>query len=157
MIHFLFSIAGSGVYGHSGLLLPMWDFIVHYVCCMLLPMWDFMIHYVCCIYDPCCLLLQVWDFMIHYVYCLYDPCCLLLQVWDFMILYSQFIVFIFIDILRKASDTLPRIILVCSLIMYVRTAFQSFEDEYRAIKEVVFAICKDFTHERKGMTLKAEK
>ena len=67
-----------------------------------------------------------------------------------MILYSQFMVFIFIDILRNASDTLPRIILVCSLIMYVRTAFHSFEDEFRSIKEVVFAICREFTEEGKG-------
>ena len=74
----------------------------------------------------------------------------LIQVWDFMILYSQFMVFIFIDILRNASDTLPRIILVCSLIMYVRTAFHSFEDEFRSIKEVVFAICREFTEEGKG-------
>ena len=39
--------------------------------------------------------------------------------------------------------------LVCSLIMYVRTAFQSFEDEFRSIKEVVFAICREFTEEGK--------
>ena len=80
--------------------------------------------------------------------------CIYLQVWDFMFLYSQFLVFIFIDILRNASDTLPRIIIVCSVGMYIRTAFASFEDAYRSIKEVSFAVCKEFTEEIKGKFFK---
>ncbi len=76
------------------------------------------------------------------------------QVWDILVLYSQFIVFLFIDLLRNASSTLPRLILVCAAAGYIRTAFANFEDDYRNLKEVVINICREYSAEAKGESTK---
>ncbi len=68
-----------------------------------------------------------------------------------MVLYSQFLVFIFIDMLRNASKTLPRLILVFAAGSYVRSAFVNFEDNYRTMKEVTFNISQEYATEAKGM------
>ncbi len=72
------------------------------------------------------------------------------QAWTFFVLYSQFFVFIFIDVLRNASTTLPRMILVCAIGCYIKTAFAEFEDKYRSLKEVVFNICKEYSDQATG-------
>ncbi len=70
-----------------------------------------------------------------------------------LVLYSQFLVFLFIDLLLNASSTLPRLILVCAAAGYIRTAFASFEDDYRNLKEVVINICREYSAEAKGMNI----
>ncbi len=58
-------------------------------------------------------------------------------------IYNQFTVFLFIDILRNAKDTVTKIILFFSIILYIRQAFTNFEDGYRDLKAVTFSLCQE--------------
>ena len=64
-----------------------------------------------------------------------------LMVWDVLVILGQFVVFVSIDILRKATSTLSKIILFLGITMYIRSAFQDFEDGYRKLKCVTFSLC----------------
>ena len=64
-----------------------------------------------------------------------------LMVWNLLVIFGQFVVFVFIDILRNATSTLSKIILFLGITMYIRSAFQDFEDGYRELKSVTFALC----------------
>ena len=64
-----------------------------------------------------------------------------LMVWNLLVIMGQFVVFVCIDILRNATTTLSKIILFLGITMYIRSAFQDFEDGYRELKSVTFALC----------------
>ena len=64
-----------------------------------------------------------------------------LMAWDLLVILGQFFVFVSIDILRNATSTLSKTIIVLSIFLYVRNAFQDFEDGYRELKSVTFALC----------------
>ena len=64
-----------------------------------------------------------------------------LMTWDLLVILGQFFVFVSIDILRNATSTLSKTIIVLSIFLYVRNAFQDFEDGYRELKTVTFALC----------------
>ncbi len=66
-----------------------------------------------------------------------------LMIWHFLEIAGQFVVFLFIDILRNATETLSKIILLLAICMYIRNAFQDFEDGYRDLKAVTFSLCVD--------------
>ena len=66
-------------------------------------------------------------------------------VWLWMVVYLQFFVFLTIDILRNASMTLPTVIIILAMTVYLKMAFRKFEDEYRRLKEVVFDLCKSYS------------
>ena len=68
---------------------------------------------------------------------------LILYVFLLQVIYNQFLVFLFIDILRNAADTLSRIILILSIVMYIRSALVGFEDGYRDLKSLTFTCCQD--------------
>ena len=70
-----------------------------------------------------------------------------MQVWLWMIIYLQFVVFLAIDMLRNASTTLPIVIIVLAMVIYLKMAFRDFEDKYRGLKEVVFELCKSYSKE----------
>ena len=64
-----------------------------------------------------------------------------LMIWNLLVIFGQFLVFIFIDILRNATTTLSKIILILAIVVYLRGAFQDFEDGFRELKSVTFALC----------------
>lgn len=66
-----------------------------------------------------------------------------LMIWHLLVIVGQALVFIFIDILRNASTTLSKIILILAIVMYLREAFQSFEDAYRDLKSVAINLCME--------------
>ena len=70
-----------------------------------------------------------------------------MQVWLWMIIYLQFVVFLAIDMLRNASTTLPIVIIILAMVIYLKMAFRDFEDKYRGLKEVVFELCKSYSKE----------
>ena len=70
-----------------------------------------------------------------------------LMFWLFLIIYCQVFVFLFIDILRNPSYTLPRCIVIFSIFIYIKMAFGNFEEDYRCLKEVVLDLCKSFSEE----------
>ena len=63
------------------------------------------------------------------------------MMWDLLVIMGQFVVFVFIDILRNAATTLSKVILILAIFVYLRSAFQDFEDGYRELKSVTFALC----------------
>ena len=67
-----------------------------------------------------------------------------LMLWLFLIIYCQVIVFLFIDVLRNPSYTLPRCIVI-SIFIYFKMAFENFEENYRCLKEVVLDLCKSYS------------
>ena len=70
-----------------------------------------------------------------------------MRIWLWMVIYLQFFVFLTIDILRNASATLPIVIILLSMVVYLKMAFRDFEDEYRRLKEVVFDLCKSYSED----------
>ena len=64
-----------------------------------------------------------------------------LMIWNLLVISGQFVVFIFIDILRNATTTLDKIIVILAIFVYLRGAFQDFEDGYRELKSATFALC----------------
>ena len=66
-----------------------------------------------------------------------------LMMWNLLVIAGQFVVFIFVDILRNATTTLSKIILILAIFVYLRGAFQDFEDGYRELKSVTFALCAE--------------
>ena len=70
-----------------------------------------------------------------------------LAIWLNLVIYGQFFVFLVIDVLRNASDTLPQSIVVSSIVVYIKMAFDNFEDDYRSLKEVVLDLCKSYSEE----------
>ena len=70
-----------------------------------------------------------------------------LMIWLFLIIYCQVIVFLFIDVLRNPSYTLPRCIVIFSIFIYIKMAFDNFEEDYRCLKEVVLDLCKSFSED----------
>ena len=64
-----------------------------------------------------------------------------LMAWNLLVIVGQFVVFVCIDILRNATVTLSKIILIFGIFLYFRNAFQEFEDGYRELKSVTFALC----------------
>ncbi len=66
-----------------------------------------------------------------------------LMMMDMLVLSGQVIVFMVIDMMRHATETLPRIILIISVFVYIRNAFTQFEDDYREMKELVIDKCKE--------------
>ena len=66
-----------------------------------------------------------------------------LMMWNLLVIGGQFVVFILVDILRNATTTLSKIILILAIFVYLRGAFQDFEDGYRELKSVTFALCSE--------------
>ena len=54
--------------------------------------------------------------------------------WSLMLCYAQFIVFVFIDLLRNTSKHLPKLILGFAILAYIKNAFWNFADKYRELK-----------------------
>ena len=50
-----------------------------------------------------------------------------------------------IDMMRHASETLPRIILFISVFVYIKNAFADFEDSFRIMKVSIICVtaCSD--------------
>ena len=69
---------------------------------------------------------------------------------DLLVLSGQVVVFMVIDMMRHATETLPRIILFISVFVYIRSAFTKFEDDYRAMKELVIDTCDDVNNDVLG-------
>ena len=70
-----------------------------------------------------------------------------LMMWNLLVITGQFVVFIFIDILRNVATTLSKIILILAIFLYLRKAIQDFEDEYREFKSVTFDLCLERSKE----------
>ena len=70
-----------------------------------------------------------------------------LMMMDMLVLCGQVVVFMVIDMMRHATETLPRIILFISVFVYIRNAFSQFEDDYRAIKELIIDTCYDVNND----------
>ena len=70
-----------------------------------------------------------------------------LMMMDMLVLCGQVVVFMVIDMMRHATETLPRIILFISVFVYIRNAFSQFEDDYRAIKELIIDTCHDVNND----------
>ncbi len=51
--------------------------------------------------------------------------------------------FLFIDVLQNAAETLSQLILILSIVLYIRSALVGFEDGYRDLKSVTFTCCKE--------------
>ena len=70
-----------------------------------------------------------------------------LMMWNLLVIMTQFVVFIFIDILRNVATTLSKIILILAIFLYLRKVIQDFEDEYRELKSVTFDLCLERSKE----------
>ena len=66
-----------------------------------------------------------------------------LMMWNLLVIITQFAAFVFIDVLRNVATTLSKIILILAIFVYLRSAFQDFEDGYRELKSVVISLCFD--------------
>lgn len=66
-----------------------------------------------------------------------------LMIWHLLIIVGQFGVFIFVDILRNATSSLSKVILILAIVVYLRSAFNDFEDGYRELKGVTFELCME--------------
>ena len=64
-----------------------------------------------------------------------------ITMWDFLLISSRFVVFVSIDVLRNATNTLSKIIILLAIVIYVFSAFADFEDGYRELKSVTFSLC----------------
>ena len=58
-------------------------------------------------------------------------------------LYTYMIVFMLIDIIRTLSETFTQIMFLISVIVNIKTTFNSVEDRYRELKLIVFDIVED--------------
>ena len=54
--------------------------------------------------------------------------------WDILLLYNQLSAFVVIDLIRNASEHIPKLILVFAILAYVKGAFHNFADKYRELK-----------------------
>ena len=86
-------------------------------------------------------------------FCIFVFC---LMIWNFLVIFGQFIVFVFIDVLRNASTTLPIIVLVLGIFMYVHKACQEFEDGYRELKSLIFPLCQNIAEQSKDANVVVE-
>ncbi len=73
----------------------------------------------------------------------------ILLVVDFSVLYSQALLFLFVDVLRNSEALLPKCIFGISILLYVHAAFIRFEDDYRSLKLTVFEICQNIAAQMK--------
>ena len=69
-------------------------------------------------------------------------CVIYLELMTLTYLVIQLVVFICIDILRNVDDSLPYLILIASVVLYVEGSLTSLEDEYRHIKGIVFDVAE---------------
>ena len=58
-------------------------------------------------------------------------------------LYTHMLVFMLIDSIRKLSETFTQIMFLISVIVNIKTTFNSIEDRYREMKLIVFDIVED--------------
>ena len=72
---------------------------------------------------------------------------LILALLDFSALYSQALLFLFIDVFRNSDALLSKCIFGISIFLYIHSAFIRFEDSYRSIKMTVFEICQNVNTE----------
>ena len=61
--------------------------------------------------------------------------------WHLLLFVGQCVIFLTLDMLRHAQDSIPKIIIVCAIVIYIRKAFDNFEDGYREFKGMVFNLC----------------
>ena len=54
--------------------------------------------------------------------------------WDILLLYNQLSAFVVVDLIRHASEHIPKLILVFAILAYVKGAFLNFADKYRELK-----------------------
>ena len=54
--------------------------------------------------------------------------------WDLILCYTQFLVFVSIDLIRNAADHIPKLILAFAVLAYIKGAFWNFADKYRELK-----------------------
>ena len=71
----------------------------------------------------------------------------ILALLDFSALYSQALLFLFIDVFRYSDSLLSKCIFGISIFLYIHSAFIRFEDSYRSIKMTVFEICQNVNAE----------
>ena len=71
----------------------------------------------------------------------------ILALLDFSALYSQALLFLFIDVFRNSDALLSKCIFGISILLYIHSAFIRFEDSYRSIKMTVFEICQNINAE----------
>ena len=58
-------------------------------------------------------------------------------------LYTHMLIFMLIDSIRKLSETFTQIMFLISVIINIKTTFNSIEDRYREMKLIVFDIVED--------------
>ena len=71
------------------------------------------------------------------------------MVWDILLLYNQLSMFVFIDLIRNASQHIPKLILVFAILAYIKGAFLNFADKYRELKLGTIQGCRDLHWEVK--------
>ena len=54
--------------------------------------------------------------------------------WVLLLYYTQFIIFVSIDLTRNAADHIPKLILGFAILAYIKQAFWNFADKYRELK-----------------------
>ena len=54
--------------------------------------------------------------------------------WDLILCYTQFVVFVSIDLIRNDADHIPKLILAFAVLAYIKGAFWNFADKYRELK-----------------------
>ena len=54
--------------------------------------------------------------------------------WDLILRYTQFVVFVSIDLIRNAADRIPKLMLAFAVLAYIKGAFWNFADKYRELK-----------------------
>ena len=64
-----------------------------------------------------------------------------MMMWNLLLIGVQLFVFVSIDVLRNATNTLSKIIILLAIMIYIFSAFADFEDGYRELKSVTFALC----------------
>ena len=65
----------------------------------------------------------------------------IIMMWNLLLITVQFFVFVSIDVLRNATTTLSKLILLLAIFIYIFSAFADFEDGYRELKSVTFGLC----------------
>ena len=53
---------------------------------------------------------------------------------DLILCYTQFVVFVSIDLIRNAADHIPKLILAFAVLAYIKGVFWNFADKYRELK-----------------------
>ena len=65
----------------------------------------------------------------------------IIMMWNLLLITVQFFVFVSIDVLRNATTTLSKVILLLEIFIYIFSAFADFQDGYRELKSVTFGLC----------------